>query len=227
MPLRILIVEDETDFREGLCDLLNLEGFQAHGVGSLASYKAWRVSYTCDVLILDRNLPDGDGLDILKMHRRTEDTPAIFLTGAGQIEERVKGMQADADYYLVKPVVVDELIAILKRLERKLNDAGQADAWLLDTVRWKLTTPDGVKVSLTQNEVSIMACFIEKAGMLVGRDDVIEALAGSADLDYDPRRLEVAIRRLRKKIEEHEIKDFPLTTIYGKGYTFNSPLSSL
>ena len=227
MPLRILIVEDETDFREGLCDLLNLEGFQAQGVGSLASYKAWRVSYTCDVLILDRNLPDGDGLDILKMHRRTEDTPAIFLTGAGQIEERVKGMQADADYYLVKPVVVDELIAILKRLERKLNDAGQADAWLLDTVRWKLTTPDGMKVSLTQNEVSIMACFIEKAGMLVSRDDVIEALAGSEDLDYDPRRLEVAIRRLRKKIEEHKIKDFPLTTIYGKGYTFNSPLSSL
>lgn len=227
MPLRILIVEDETDFREGLCDLLNLEGFQAQGVGSLASYKAWRVSYTCDVLILDRNLPDGDGLDILKMHRRTEDTPAIFLTGAGQIEERVKGMQADADYYLVKPVVVDELIAILKRLERKLNDAGQADAWLLDTVRWKLTTPDGVKISLTQNEVSIMACFIEKAGILVSRDDVIEALAGSEDLDYDPRRLEVAIRRLRKKIEEHKIKVFPLTTIYGKGYTFNSPLSSL
>lgn len=227
MPLRILIVEDETDFREGLCDLLNLEGFQAQGVGSVASYKAWRASSTCDVLILDRNLPDGDGLDILAMHRRTEDTPAIFLTGAGQIEERVKGMAADADYYLVKPVVIEELLAIVKRLSRKLDQVGQADAWLLDTVRWKITTPAGIKVALTQNEVSIMACFIEKSGMQVSRDDVIEALGGDPDLDYDPRRLEVAIRRLRKKMEEHGVLDFPLTTIYGKGYTFNSPLSSV
>jgi DNA-binding response OmpR family regulator len=226
MPLRVLIVEDETDFREGLCDLLNLEGFQAYGVGSFASYKAWRASNSCDLLILDRNLPDIDGLEILKIHRRTENTPAIMLTGAGLIEDRIQGMNADADYYLVKPVMTDELIAILKRFERKLNEAGQADVWMLDLVRWQITTPDSIKISLTKSEVSIMACFIEKAGMTVSRDDVIEALGGDP-LTYDPRRLEIAIRRLRKKMEDNTTDVFPLTTVYGEGYSFNSPISSL
>jgi DNA-binding response OmpR family regulator len=226
MPLRILIVEDETDFREGLCDLLNLEGFQAHGVGSFTSYKAWRASNTCDLLILDRNLPDGDGLEILKLHRRTESTPAIMLTGAGQIEDRIQGMNADADYYLVKPVITDELIAILRRFERKLDEAGQADAWILDPVRWHITTPENVKISLTKSEIAIMACFIEKAGMTVSRDAVIEALGGDP-MTYDPRRLEIAIRRLRKKMEDSATQTFPLTTVYGEGYSFNSPISSL
>ena len=226
MPLRVLIVEDETDFREGLCDLLNLEGFQAHGVGSFSSYKAWRASNSCDLLILDRNLPDGDGLEILKIHRRTENTPAIMLTGAGQIEDRIQGMNADADYYLVKPVITDELIAILRRFERKLGEAGQADAWVLDPVRWHVTTPDNIKISLTKSEVAIVACFIEKAGMTVSRDEVIEALGGDP-MTYDPRRLEIAIRRLRKKMEESTTEAFPLTTVYGEGYSFNSPISSL
>lgn len=226
MPLRILIVEDETDFREGLCDLLNLEGFQALGIGSVASYRAWRTSNSCDLLILDRNLPDGNGLEILKVHRRTENTPAILLTGAGQIEDRIEGMNADADYYLVKPVVIEELIAILRRFERKLDEVGQADAWLLDPVRWHLTTPGGIKIALTKNEMAIIACFIEKAGMTVSRGDVIEALGGDPRT-YDPRRLEIAIRRLRKKMEEGTTETFPLTTVYGEGYTFNSPISSL
>jgi two-component system, OmpR family, response regulator len=216
MPLRVLIVEDETDFREGLCDLLNLEGFQAYGVGSFASYKAWRASNSCDLLILDRNLPDIDGLEILKIHRRTENTPAIMLTGAGLIEDRIQGMNADADYYLVKPVMTDELIAILKRFERKLNEAGQADAWMLDLVRWQITTPNSIKISLTKSEVSIM----------VSRDEVIEALGGDP-MTYDPRRLEIAIRRLRKKMEDNTTDVFPLTTVYGEGYSFNSPISSL
>lgn len=226
MPLRVLIVEDETDFREGLCDLLNLEGFQAHGVGSFASYKAWRSSNSCDLLIIDRNLPDIDGLEILKIHRRTENTPAIMLTGAGLIEDRIQGMNADADYYLVKPVMSNELIAILKRFERKLIVEGQADVWMLDLVRWQITTPDSLKISLTKSEVSIMSCFVEKAGMTVSRDDVIEALGGNPMI-YDPRRLEIAIRRLRKKIDEHTNKEFPLITVYGEGYSFNSPISSL
>jgi len=226
MPLRILIVEDEIDFREGLCEILNLEGFHARGVGSLASYTAWRSSNSCDLLILDRNLPDGDGLDILKTHRRTDDTPAIFLSGVGETESRVEGMNADADYYLVKPVNIQELLAIVRRFARKLNDTGLADAWVLDAMRWHVTSPTGIKVALTKSEVAIMACFMEKAGMTVPRDELIEALGGSPN-SYDPRRLEIAIRRLRKKMKESGILRFPLTTSYGKGFSFNGPISSL
>ena len=70
MTFKILLVEDETDFRDALCDLLNLEGFSADGVGSIASYTAWRLTHSCDVLIVDRLLPDGDGAQSPSRHRR-------------------------------------------------------------------------------------------------------------------------------------------------------------
>jgi two-component system, OmpR family, response regulator len=226
MPLRILIVEDEVDFREGLCEILELEGFHTHGVGSFASYRAWRSSNSCDLMILDRNLPDGDGLEILKMHRRTDDTPAIFLSGAGQVEDRIQGMNADADYYLVKPVNIDELLAIIRRFGRKLSDTGLGDAWIIDPMRSQLTSPDGIKTLLTKSELAIMSCFIEKAGLTVRRDELIETLGGDPT-SYDPRRLEIAIRRLRRKLEDSGITRFPLSAVYGKGFSFNGPISSL
>ena len=104
-------------------------------------------------MILDRNLPDGDGLEVLALHRRTENTGAIILTGAGQIEDRVKGLDADADYHLVKPVMTDMLIAILRRFERKLNLDGATDAWILDPMRWHVTTPNSTKISLTKSDI--------------------------------------------------------------------------
>lgn len=82
-------------------------------------FLAWRSTHPLDVLIVDRQLPDGDGLEAVALHRQSSDSPVIVLTALGQLPERVAGMEADADYYLVKPVVMDELIALLRRLQRK------------------------------------------------------------------------------------------------------------
>lgn len=226
MTLRILVVEDEQDFREALCDILSVEGFHAQGVGSMAAYRQWRANNSCDVLILDRQLPDGDGLEIAKMHRKTTDAVIIFLTGAGTPENRTEGYEADGDYYFVKPMVLKELLALIRRLDRRLDNQGLADAWLIDPVRWTLTSPDGTKVGMTKTEIAIMCCFIEKGGLTVPRHQLIGVLGGQPG-NYDPRRLEIAIRRLRKKMDNAGVSSFPLTTIYGTGYSFNGPLSSL
>ena len=225
MPLKILIVEDDAQFRDSLCDILNLEGFVADGVGSISGYQSWIKSHDCDVLVLDRNLPDGDGLTVLSLQKQTKSVPTIFVTCEGQPEDRVLGLDSDADYYLVKPIVTNELVAILNRLERRMAPVEvSTQKWTLDKNRWRLVWPNNAcHIPLTRSEMVIMSCFINKADVPVERDDVAKAL-GHDPLVYDFRRLEVMVRRLRGKAKDASGDEMPLRTAYGKGYVFSEPV---
>lgn len=226
MKPRILLVEDEIDFREGLIELLTLEGFDAFGLGSIAECDAWLFSNTCDIAILDRNLPDGDGLDILRSHAPNKPIVSILLTCEGQSHDRIAGMNADADYYLVKPFPADELIAILRRLERRLMTHKSATTeWALNPIRWEMTTPGHLDIELTKSEFALLSCFIDKPGVTIRREQIIIGLGFNPD-NYDTRRLEVMVRRLRKKVEDAGIAKFPLQTIYGVGLAFTDVLKS-
>lgn len=223
MPTKILIVEDERDFREGLVELLRIEGFDANGVESIANYDRWSSCNDYDILILDRNLPDGDGLEILK--KRNSNGGSIILSCEGQPHDRIQGLNADADYYLVKPFPMDELVAILSRLERKMLTKGDESVWKLDQIRWEIKSPTHLEIELTKSEFSLLNIFVEKPGIVISRDDVIRGL-GFDPIDYDNRRLEVMLRRLRKKIEDAGVVKFPLQTVYGVGLAFTEKLKS-
>ncbi|MBU3557843.1 response regulator transcription factor [Polynucleobacter sp. Ross1-W9] len=226
MTARILVVEDEIDFREGLVELLNLEGFAAQGAESIAEFQSSIQSNEFDIIILDRNLPDGDGLEALKHYKNPNDVGSIVLTCEGQPHDRIAGLNADADYYLVKPFPMNELLAIIHRLERRIkssnNDLSQ---WMLDSVRWEIKTPNNLEIELTKNEFALLSCFINKPGATVARDEIIKGL-GFNPLDYDNRRLEVMLRRLRKKIEDAGVVKFPLQTVYGAGLAFTETLKA-
>ncbi len=224
-PLRILIVEDEADFRDPLCNILNLEGFSADGVGSIAGYEAWRSTHTCDALIVDRRLPDGDGLEVVRLNRQLKNVPVIVLTALGQVWDRIAGIEADVDHYLVKPVVTEELLAILRQLQRRTGQTAQ-QAWRVDALAWRLHTPEGAEIALTRRELVFLSLFVEKTGEPVARNDIVAALGENPSL-YDPRRLEIMVRRLRHKAEETSTLDFPLATVYGVGYVFNGRLSRM
>lgn len=225
MSAKILIVEDEHDFREGLIELLTLKGFEAAGVGTLSEYHTWVTQHTYDILILDRNLPDGDGVDILKNHQLLKGAGSVILSCEGQPEDRILGLNADADYYLVKPVQFNELLAILNRIVRRLESSASASSaeWLLNMVRWQIITPDQQEMELTRSEFALMSCFVDKPGIVVNRDQIITGLGFNPKV-YDARRLEVMLRRLRKKLEDAGIEKFPLQTVYGVGLVFNETL---
>jgi DNA-binding response OmpR family regulator len=227
MPPKILIVEDEVDFREGLVELLRLESFDANGVGSIKEYLEWIRQNQFDILILDRNLPDGDGLDILKLHHKQSVAASIVLSCEGQPRDRILGMNADADYYLVKPFPSDELLAILHRIKRKQNVVQDTNsvAWQLHLVRWELKTPNGLEIELTRSEFALLNCFVHQHGQVVTRDDIVSALGFNPAI-YDNRRLEVMLRRLRKKIEDAGVVKFPLQTVYGVGLVFNGVMTA-
>lgn len=225
MVVQILVVEDEEDLRSGLIDLLALEGYAVAGVGSISEYFAWTQKNPYQILLLDRTLPDGDGLEILRAHRGGHDAPVIIMSGKGTPEDRVAGLEADADYYLVKPIDVSELVALIRRFDRR-RQKPQEEVYQLDGQRWKLFMPDKGVVPLTRSEMNLMSCFVEQPGMTVSRDEIIRALGGRPDV-YDERRLEVLIRRFRKKVTEAGYLDFPLATVYGQGYVFNEPLEMI
>lgn len=222
MGCDILVVEDDLDYQAALCDLLALEGYVAIGVGSIAEYQASSDKNLCAALLLDRNLPDGDGLEILKEHRQHSNAPVIFITCEGRLEDRVAGMDADADYYLIKPVNTDELLAIIRRCLRK-NQVAPQGVWMLDPIKWELRDPQQHVLGLTRTELLLLSSLSEKPGVAVSRDDVVLALGKSPE-SYDSRRLEVAIRRLRKKIEDSLLEPLPLESVYGFGYVLNADL---
>jgi len=222
MTLRILIVEDDADYRDALCQIFNLEGFCADGVGSIAAFEAWLCTHQLDVLIVDRQLPDGDGLQALARYRQLADTPAIVLTALGQLPERIAGMDADADYYLVKPVVMDELIALLRRLRRRQGMASE-NGWVIHSSRWRLGSPTGIEIPLTRREMALVSLFADQQGHTLSRQSLAVGLGEEAEL-FDPRRLEILIRRLRIKVEQATGDQLPLTTVYGLGFNFTQPL---
>lgn len=224
--VKVLIVEDDQVYCEALCDILRLEGLSPTGVCSVAAYNAIEDLESYALLLLDRNLPDGDGLEVLKKHRQISSIPVVFITCEGQLEDRVAGLEADADYYLVKPVQNDELLAIVHRCLRRNASPLQSKAWVIDLVKWTLQDSDNHKVSLTRTEQSILNCFVGAPGLAVSRADIVRQL-GKDPLSYDYRRLEVAIRRLRKKIDEGGLGALPLESVYGFGYVLNVDLKTI
>lgn len=222
MTFKVLIVEDDFDFRDSLCKILNLEGFLAFGVGSIDECLDWMKANNCDALILDRNLPDGDGLEILRSQHHKKRVPTIIVTCEGEVEDRILGHDLDANYYLVKPIVSKELVSILQRLERQRNFNGEGgNDWAIDKKRWRLNWPELRHfIPLTQSEMKLMLCFVDKNDMHISREDFAKALGHDPKI-FDYRRLEIMIRRLRNKAKEISGDDFPLKTAYGTGYIFN------
>lgn len=220
----IHILEDESDFSQPLAEILESMGFSVQVSESIAAFKALDLK-GIDLLVLDRSLPDGDGLNLLNEIRRESDLPVIILTGLSAISERVRGMNADADHYLVKPVDIDELLAIIQRYERKQSYAAavsQEEVWQLDAKTWVLTAPTGIPVMLTYREAQLIGKFSGIPGKSVHREELVAAMGFLPDA-YDFRRLETMVSRLRKKLGEHGV-DFPLTTIYGGSYALQAQL---
>lgn len=227
MPIKVLIVEDEPDYRDGLVDLLRFENFDASGVGSINEYLEWIKKDQYSILILDRNLPDGDGLDILRNHHKQFEADSIVLSCEGQPHDRILGMNVDADYYLVKPFPSDELLAILHRVQRRRSakQFKSTQTWWLNGVKWELISPTHIEIELTRSEFALLSCFVNKSGQVVSRNDIVKGL-GFNPVVYDIRRLEVMLRRLRKKVEDTGVVKFPLHTVYGVGLAFNGVMKT-
>lgn len=223
--MRILLVEDEAPLRETLGARLRREGFAVDlaADGEEGLYLGKEIPF--DVAIIDLGLPKLSGMDLVR--RLREDGrrfPILILTARGSWQDKVEGLRAGADDYLVKPFHVEELLARLNALMRRAagwsRPLVRCGPIALDTAAQKVSV-NGQPVELTSYEYKVLEFLMLNAGNLVSKAELTEHIY-QQDFERDSNVLEVFIGRLRRKLDpEGTIK--PIETVRGRGYRFALP----
>jgi len=207
--MRILVVEDDERIAEALKSALSMAGFvvEIESDGEAAWYRGEAESF--DAVILDLGLPSLDGLTILKRWRKADrSAPVLILTARGQWEERVEGIEAGADDYVVKPFRVEEVVARVRAIVRRA--AGHASSRIeisdlvLDT-RMMQVSRNGIPINLTPQEYKLLAYLAHQRGRVVSQMEITEHLY-SQEFERDSNSVEVLVGRVRKRLGSDIIK---------------------
>ena len=214
--MRILVVEDDPVLADGLKVGLGLAGSTVDVVFTAADARAALSASRFDAVVLDRMLPDGAGLDILADLRRQGDaTPVLLLTALDETSDRIAGLDAGADDYLVKPFDLDELAARLRAIARRRGGrAGpllEAAGIVLDPAT-SVVTVGGKAVSLSRREFAVLSALMEWPGVIRSRAELEDRLYGWQE-EVESNAVEVHIHNLRAKVGRMAIE-----TVRGLGY---------
>jgi len=206
--MRILLVEDEPELAATTASRLTTEGFVVDQFGTLGDAIEAVMTTQYRAVLLDRRLPDGDGLSLLPVLRtRPSPPPVIVLTALDEIPDRVAGLDAGAEDYLIKPYAFDELLARLRVLFRR---DGTASSWSAPNVKVgnlaydlsaREATVDGASLALPRRELSILDVLVRRVGRVVLREHLEEQVYGFDD-DIQSNALEAQISRLRKRLAD-------------------------
>lgn len=224
--MQILLIEDEKRVADFICRGLKAEGFFCEQANDGATGLAFVKQHQYDLLIIDRMLPDMDGLTICqRVRKQNADIPILFLTAVDDTQEKVAGLRAGADDYLTKPFDFEELIARIEALGRR-RPAHQPEQDSLQVGPLQINVGErsvyvaGQAVDLTSLEFDLLLYLVQTDGKVVSRERIINAVWG---VNTDPLTniVDVYIRRLRKKIDNDPARSF-IETKRGVGYRFSA-----
>ncbi|MCB0934538.1 MAG: response regulator transcription factor [Mycolicibacterium sp.] len=214
----LLVVEDDRALSALLVELLTGEGYRVDTAydGQQGMHRGLTGNY--DALVVDRGLPVMDGADLVALLRsRGITTPALILTARGSVEDRVEGLDAGAQDYLVKPFEVPELLARVRALLRRTDTAGavvQAGGLRLDRVTRRVAgaTPDGLEVELSEREASLLGTLMAAPKRVFSRARLLESVFDGAE---SAGAVDLYVHYLRRKLGKQVIR-----TVHGTGYRF-------
>jgi DNA-binding response OmpR family regulator len=218
--MRLLLVEDEVRLGSLLQATLTDAGFAVDRATTLADAR-WHAGQTLfDAILLDRGLPDGDGLKLVhELRTARSNTPVLVMTAKDAVPDRVAGLDAGADDYLVKPFASEELLARLRALLRRpggsLGKFLSAGAVAFDTVE-RVVTVAGQALALPRHELAALECLLRRMGRVVTKDTLIEQLYAGDD-EPASNAVPVHIHNLRKKLETANAA-VEIITFRGLGY---------
>lgn len=220
--MRILLIEDDAPLASALMCFLKTRGFVCECAGSLAAARALLPAAHWAAVLLDWQLPDGEGLSLLPALRRSlPDSPVIVLTARDQISDRIRGLDAGADDYLVKPFDAEELLARLRAVERRRSSSDSAVLQLPGLVidlSCTMVLVNGQPVEITAKEWALLRVLALRPDRIHRRESLQDALYGF-DAETSSNTLEVFISNLRRKIGRERIQ-----TLRGLGYKLNTSL---
>jgi len=220
--MHLLLVEDDAMLAEAVCDGVRQNGWQVDHAGDAAAARIALVDHSYSAVLLDLGLPGESGLSVLKTLRaRFDATPVLILTARGQLSERIQGLDAGADDYLVKPFQFDELWARLRAVVRRsegsvvpLLSFGEIQ---LDRAKRSVTRA-GVRVILSAQEYRTLLALLQRPGHTVTRSHLEDVVYGSAST-VESNTIAVFIHQLRRKLGEDVIR-----TVHGQGYMIGEAL---
>ena len=228
----VLIVDDDPSIREMLAEYLGAHGFVTAQAEDGTSMRAEIERATPDVVLLDLRLPREDGLTLARYLRERYDVGIIMVTGAGEVVDRIVGLEVGADDYVTKPFDPRELLARVKSVLRRSQARPATDAPVdraaqrvpfgrcrLDLASHQLFDGDGREIPITSMEFDLLKAFAEHPGKALSRDRIL-TLTRNREWDPYDRSIDIRIARVRRKIESDPENPQVIRTVRGVGYMY-------
>jgi len=229
----IIVVDDEAAAREMVGDYLRMHGFAVTLCDGASGLRAVMASQAPDLIVLDLNMPQEDGLSVIRSLKQQSTVPVIMLTATASSIDRVVGLELGADDYIAKPCELRELVARIRSVLRRAGPAAPAAApavaaernrvrfgtkWLDHDAR-ALRDDDDNEHPLTPSEYGLLNAFAANPKRVLSRERLLE-LANARNAEAFDRAIDIRIMRLRRKIEPDPAKPSVIRTIRGGGYLF-------
>lgn len=223
--IQIAVVDDNQDLTDDVLFALRHAGFTAIACASGKELDALLQTQLPDIAILDIGLPDEDGLNIAsRLRNRHPEIGIVMLTARTTLNDRIEGHLRGADNYLCKPIEMSELVAVVQARARAIEASRRiAGQWRFAPAELALYLPNGERLPLTAAEHLVLSTLLQQPQQQADRDLLVKALGGRPE-DYDIRRLEVTISRLRQKIRAVSPDTNPIRALRNRGYAFLYPV---
>ncbi|MBO6514691.1 MAG: response regulator transcription factor [Phycisphaerales bacterium] len=226
----LVVVEDDDSIRRGLVDALSFSGYTVHEANDGERGLELCLSVDADLVLLDIMMPKMDGLEVLAELRKPKpNVPVIFLTARGEESDRIKGLKLGADDYIVKPFSLDELMArveaVLRRMparptqRKEMTIAGRQ----INFDRREAVLADGSRQTLTEREAEVIGFLAANPGRAVSRDELLQKVWGLDPRGTHTRTVDMAIARIRETLADDPSDPQVIKTVRGKGYMLAEP----
>jgi len=230
---RVLVVDDDAEVRGMLVEYLSTSGYEVSAAADGAAMREALARARPEVVLLDVNLPGEDGLSLARFLREHHDLGIIMVTAAGEVVDRIVGLEMGADDYVAKPFDLRELRARLKSVMRRVQGrsaappapaAGARDRvpvgqCLLDLKSRQLFDRDGRDIALTAMEFDLLKAFVEHPNQVLSRDQLL-TLTRNREWEPFDRSIDIRIARVRRKVEADPDNPRTIRTVRGAGYMF-------
>lgn len=231
-----MIVDDDELLRNRLSAYLAREGFRVTTAESAARFRDLMGREHIDLALVDLTMPGENGLSLTRFLRERSDIGVVILTGKGDPIDRAIGLEVGADDYVAKPFHPRELLArvrsVLRRTKRRSDRAMASVApvmrfagWQFDLAKRTLASPRGKAVHLTAAEFQLLQALVANANQVIGRDRLLELVAGR-HWEPDDRTVDQHISRLRRKLEKNPKRPELIKSVRGRGYLFAAQIET-